>query len=136
MSRANLELHRRGVAAIDAGEFSDELFGELCTPEFRMENTSTAVTDKTYYGADGVREWISDFLDAFEEGARHEIEEVIAVGEDFVVSIVHFAGHGARSGAPLVLRWVNVTWFHDDKMIRAVGYTSRREALEAVGLEG
>jgi hypothetical protein len=134
MSQHNIALHRRGVAAIDAGEFSDELFRELCAPEFRMEDTSTAVTDKTYYGANGVREWVSDFLEAFEEGARHEIEEIIADGEDFVVSTIRFAGRGARSRAPLVLRWVNVTWFRDDKMTRAVGHLSRRKALKEVGL--
>jgi ketosteroid isomerase-like protein len=130
-----VDLHRRGVAAIDAGELSDRVFAELCTPDFRLENTSTAVTDKTYRGADGVREWRSDFLDAFEPGARHEIDEVIAEGEDYVVSVIHFAGHGVGSGAPLVLRWINVTWFREGRMSRAVGYLSRREALEAVGLD-
>lgn len=100
-----------------------------------MENTATAVTDKTYRGAAGVREWISDFFDAFDEGAHHEIEEIVADGDDFVVSVVRIVGRGARSGAPLTLRWVNVTWFHQDKMVRAVGYLSRREALKAVGLE-
>ncbi|HEY4451767.1 MAG TPA: nuclear transport factor 2 family protein [Solirubrobacteraceae bacterium] len=133
MSQRTVELHRRGVAALDARELSDELFEELCAPDFRMENTSTAVTDKTYRGLDGVREWIGDFFDAFDEEARHEVEEILADGEDFVVSVVRIVGRGARSGAPLTLRWVNVTWFHDDRMVRAVGYLSRREALAAVG---
>lgn len=135
VSQRNVELHQRGVAAIDAGALSDELFAELCEPQFTLENTSTAVTDKTYRGVQGVREWRSDFLDAFEPGARHEIEEVIADGEDYVVSMLHFSGRGAGSGAPLVLRWVNVTWFRDGRMARAVGYLSRRDALDAVGLD-
>jgi ketosteroid isomerase-like protein len=134
MSHENIELHHRGVAAIDAREFPDELFMELCAPEFRMENTSTAVTDKTYYGAEGVREWIADFFEAFDQDARHEIEEIVADGDDFVVSVVRFVGRGARSGAPLVLRWVTVIWFDKRKMTRAVGYLSLRQALEAVGL--
>jgi len=61
------------VQAVNARELSDELFEQLCTPEFRLENTSTAVTDKTYHGAAGVREWISDFFDAFDPDARHEM---------------------------------------------------------------
>jgi ketosteroid isomerase-like protein len=134
MSQDNIELHRRGVAAINDRELPDDVFEELCAPDFRMENTSTAVTDKTYRGAEGVREWIRDFFDAFDEGARYEIEEIIADGDDFVVSMLRFVGHGARSGAPLVLRWANVTWFRAGKMTRAVGYLSRREALRAVGL--
>ena len=134
MSQENIDLHRRASAALDAREFPDELFMELCAPEFRMENTSTAVTDKTYVGAEGVREWIADFFEAFDQDARHEIEQIVADGEDFVVSVVRFVGRGARSGAPLVLRWVSVTWFDKGKMTRAVGYLSRRQALGAVGL--
>ena len=136
MSQRTIELHNRGVAAIDARELSDELFEELCDPDLRMENTSTAVTDKTYHGAEGVREWISDFFDAFAEDARYETEEIVADGDDFVVSVVRIVGRGARSGAPLTLRWVNVNWLHGDKLTRAVGYLSRREALRSGGLAG
>jgi hypothetical protein len=51
-----------------------------------------------------------------------------------LVALVRLVGHGARSGAALVLRWVTGTWIRDGKMTRAVGYLSRREALAAVGL--
>jgi ketosteroid isomerase-like protein len=134
MSQENVKLHLRGVAAVNSREFSDELFAELCAPGFRMENTSTAITDKTYYGAAGVRQWISDFFEAFDDETYYENEAIIADGEDFVVARVRFVGRGLRSGAPLELRWVVVTWFDDGKMSRSVGYMTRREALEAVGL--
>jgi ketosteroid isomerase-like protein len=134
MSQENLETYQRGVAAINGREFSDELFAEICTPDFRMENTSTAVTDKTYHGAHGVREWINDFFEAFGDETRYQDEEVIAHGDDFVVSVVRLIGRGARSGAPLELRWVAVTWFEGAKMSRGVGYLGRSEALKAVGL--
>ncbi len=134
MSQGNVETYQRGVAGINGREFSDELFAEICTPDFRMENTSTAVTDKTYHGAQGVREWINDFFEAFGVGTRYENEEIIAHADDFVISVVRLIGHGARSGAPLELRWVAVTWFQGAKMSRAVGYLSRGEALKAVGL--
>jgi hypothetical protein len=62
MSQENVETYERGVAGINGRAFSDELFTEICTPDFRMENTSTAVTDKTYHGAQGVREWITTSL--------------------------------------------------------------------------
>ena len=42
----------------------------------------------------------------------------------------------ARSpDAPLRLRWIAVTWFHDGKATRSAGYANRHEALKAVGLE-
>ena len=69
------------------------------------------------------------------EGARYEIEEILADGEGFVVARVRLVGHGARSGAPVALRWVAVAWIHDGKMTRSAGYLGRREALEAGGLE-
>jgi hypothetical protein len=42
------------VGAVNSRKFSDVLFAEVCAPGFRMENTSTAVTDKTYYRPAGV----------------------------------------------------------------------------------
>ena len=69
-------------------------------------------------------------------GSSVSREEIIAHGEDYVVSVVRLIGHGVRSGAPLELRWVAVTWFQAGKMSRGAGYLSRRAALEAVGLRG
>jgi hypothetical protein len=51
-----------------------------------------------------------------------------------VVARVRLVGHGARSGAPVELRWVTVTWYEDGKATRSVGYLRRREALKAAGL--
>jgi hypothetical protein len=64
----------------------------------RSKTPPTAVTDKTYHGAEAVREWIADFLYAFDADAHHEIEEIIADGEPFVVSMVCFAGRGLARG--------------------------------------
>ncbi len=134
MSRKNVEIYERGRAALNAREISDPLAEELLAPEFRMENTSTAVTDKTYVGAEGVREWIRDRFEAFDQNSRYETEQVLAQGDDFLVARNRIVGHGARSGAPVTLRWVSVVWFHDGKMTRIAGYLRRHEALEAVGL--
>jgi ketosteroid isomerase-like protein len=130
MSHENVEIFRRTVEAINARDVSEALMA----PDFRIENVVTAVTDKTYYGAAGTLEWLNDMSDAFGEGARYEVEEIIADGEDFVVGRVVFVGSGARSGAPLRLSWVSTYWFREGKITLIVGYATRREALEAVGL--
>ncbi len=135
MSQETIELYERDVAALNARAFSDELAAENLAPGFRIENAATAVTDKTYYGAEGVREWVRDIFEGLDEDAQYETEEILADGEDFVVARVRLVGHGARSGAPVELRWVTVTWYEDSKATRAVGYLRRREALNAVGLE-
>ena len=135
MSRENIDLHERGVEALNARVLSDELAAETLVPGFRIENAATAVTDKTYYGAEGIREWVRDIFEGLDEDARYETEEILADGEDFVVARVRLVGHGARSGAPVKLRWVSVTWYQDGKTTRSVGYRRRLEALKAVGLE-
>jgi len=75
-----------------------------------------------------------DIFEEFTWKARYELEEIIAATDDFVVSAFCIVGPSARSGRPLSLRWTGVTWFRDGKLTRAVGYTTRREALEATGL--
>lgn len=133
MSQENIDLGDRLVAAVTTGTLSDALAEQLLTPDFRIENASTAVTEKTYYGAAGLREWARDFFEAFGDDVRWEVE-TLAHGDGYLVSLNRLVGHGAASGAPLDLRWTGVTWFRDGRIDRATGYARRREALKAVGL--
>jgi len=135
MSQEIIDLHERGIEAVNARVLSDEVAAETLAPGFRIENAATAVTDKTYYGAEGLREWVRDIFEGLDEDARYETEEILVDGEDFVVARVRVVGYGARSGAPVKLRWVAVTWYAGGKATRSVGYLRRREALKAVGLE-
>ena len=135
MSKENIDLYERVTSALNTHEISDELADELLARDFYLENLSTAVTEKTYHGAEGLREWVSDTFEGLDDDTRYESEEILAEGDDFVVGRVHLVGHGARSRVPVTLRWVVVAWFQDGKMTRGAGYLSRREALEAVGLE-
>jgi ketosteroid isomerase-like protein len=134
MSQENVELHERTVAALNARDISDELAVEILAPGFRSENAATAVTDKTYYGAEGAREWVRDIFDGLSEDSRFETEEILADGGDFVVARVRIVGHGVRSALPVTLRWVGVVWCREGKVTRAAGYLRSREALKAVGL--
>ena|SRR5664280_2676161 len=85
MSQENIELFERANAAMNPGEFSDELAAEFLAPGYRIENVATALSDKTYYGVDGVREWIADTFEGLDANSRYETEEIIADGDDFVV---------------------------------------------------
>jgi len=129
MSQENIEIALRFAAAINAREVPEELLA----PDVRLENVTTAVTDRTYRGAAGVREWISDFFDVLGDDAFYE-GEVIEAGDDYVVGKARFVGRGSVSGAPVDMRYYGVMWIRDGKITRAVGYPNRREALEAAGL--
>ena len=125
----NVDLVYRIADAIDGGDVS-----EFLAPEFRIANVNTAITDKTYVGADGAREWKSDLFSGFADGAHYQVDEIVAECDDYVVAIVSIVGRGAASDAPLHLRWVTAQWFRDGKCTHAAGFLSRRDALRAVGL--
>jgi ketosteroid isomerase-like protein len=128
MSQENLELMREVAEAINA----DEITGDLVAPDCEITNTVTAVTDARYVGPDGARAWRRAFFDVI-ANARFE-GDVVATGDDYVVTINRIVGQGLSSGAPVELRWASVWWFRDRKLTRAIGYPSRHKALEAVGL--
>ena len=135
MSQENVEAFRRMTEVLNASPTDPSMIEPSLDSEYRIDNIVTAVTDKTYYGAAGIVEWFSDMADAFALGPRWEMEAVIADAYDFVVARMAFVGTGARSSAPLQLRWIAVTWFRDGRATRSAGYANRHEALKAVGLE-
>jgi ketosteroid isomerase-like protein len=129
MSHGNVELMRRLVDAINA----DAIPRDLIAPDFELRNTTTAVTDATYFGYEGALQWRRDLFDVIDE-PRFEVE-ILATGPDYVVTANRLIGRGSSSGAPVELRWSSVVWIEDGRLTRGVGYQRRREALEAVGVE-
>lgn len=125
MSQANIDISERLVAAINAREISDEVAKELLAPDFRLRDTSTAVTDKTYDGAEGLREYVSDVLAVFDEDTHFEPKEILAVGEDFVVGRLRLVGHGAKSGAPVSVSFAQVAWWCGEVSRHSVSGGSR-----------
>jgi hypothetical protein len=130
MSQQNLELVLRLRDAVVAGEVPD-----FVAADHRGENASTAVTDRTYLGHQGWLEWRREMFSAFREGARMQVDEVIAEGSEYLVAITSLVGQGRVSDAPLELRWLSAFWFRDGKLIRTARFRNRHEALKAVGLE-
>lgn len=123
--RRILDAHRLVVEAIDARNVPEHLLA----PGFRMESHMSSVTDYSYHGAMGLRDWMNDVFEVFADDARFEVQEIVAVGHDHVVARFCISGHGGRSQMPLELRWVGVTWFRDGRAIRAAGFTSCAEAM-------
>ncbi len=135
MSQEAIDAQVRCLNLVNRGELSDEVLHSLFTPDLKLQNPATGVTDGSYEGPAAVREWIGDFIEAFGQGARVEIDKIIVDGDDFVMTRQRCIGEGIRSGAPLELRWMNVTWLRDGRICRMAGYANRHEAFKAVGLE-
>jgi len=132
LSRLNVELHASVVAAVNTREVPREILA----PEFCLENHASSVTDYTYRGAMGWRDWISDIFEEFTGEVRYEIEEIIGATEDLVAAAFRIVGPSVHSGRPLSLRWTSVTWFRDGKVTRTIGYSTRAEALAAIRRPG
>jgi len=129
MSQEKFEPCRRFAEAIEAREAPDGLLA----PEFRIENVATAVTDQTYHGYDGFRQWRQDLFEAFSDDSRFEYD-VVASTADYDVAKVRIVGEGAGSRVPVDLRWAAVFRTRSGCITRVAGYATVAEALEAVGL--
>jgi ketosteroid isomerase-like protein len=129
-SQRNVVLHERIVEAIS--ERADP--HEMLASGFRIESRITAATDYIYDGAAGLLEWAIDLFEGFAGDVNFAVKEILAAGDDFVVASFAAAGRALRSTEPVELHWVGVTWFRDQKATRHVGFTSREDALKAVGL--
>jgi ketosteroid isomerase-like protein len=83
----------------------------------------------TYHGPDEVREFLSQWSQAF-DGFGVEAEEAIAAGECVVIRL-HQWGRGKDTGAEVESRTWQVMRFHDGKIVHCHGYDTKAEALEA-----
>jgi ketosteroid isomerase-like protein len=130
-TQRNIELQGRAVAALNARVVP----ADMLAPGFSLKNCASAVADYTYRGAAGWRDWMNDTFEEFSESAQMRIEQIVAATDELVVASFCIDGASARLGTPLSFRWTGVTWFQNGRATRAAGYSTRREALEAVRRE-
>jgi hypothetical protein len=130
--RRNIDAHELAMGVADARETPGGLFA----PGFQMENRVTAAADDVYHGGRGWREWLEDLHAAFAEDACYAVEEIIEASDELVVARFSIRGHGAHSGNWIDFTWTGVTWFRDGLALRAVGYSTREEAMIAAEATG
>ena len=135
MSRENVELARRVLEMnrSDNVEKALALAPELMHPEGEMISVVAGVEPKVYRGYDGLQRYVRDLAESFEEW-RNEVEEIYEVGPDTVLATIRTRIVGKGSGVPVEARLAFVCVVSEGKVLRACTYSSRREALEAVGL--
>ena len=127
MSEESIEVVRRAIWAF---ENDAELFKSMQTSEsvwFPFEDNHSPS-----YGIEGAMRIRSQWLDAWDE-YRSEIEDVVAEGEDVVVSL-HVNGRGKTSGVPVDVRIHFHFKVRDGKVVYTYEYLDKAAALEAAGL--
>ena len=130
MSEGNVEIVRRGFAAINRGD-TDAVLADM-DAAIEWYPTDDFVDIGPFQGHDGVRELMEFVLRTFEEYAL-EPEELMDAG-DMVVAPVHQAGRGKDSGVGVDVRYILVFTLRGGKCTRVDSYYDRAEALRAAGL--
>jgi ketosteroid isomerase-like protein len=131
MSQENVETLRRGYAHfIATGDFPEEDFD----PDFVWDMSTFRgwPEHQTYAGLEGAREFMANWLEAWEDW-EFEVEELLDAGES-VVAVVRQRGRSRATGLPVDMHFAMVWTFRDGKQIRMRMYASPDEALTAAGL--
>ena len=134
MSRENVEVVSRifeAAARRDAGTVLS-LYDQEVELDFTRIPHAEVIGRGRYRGHDGLRDWYREWYEAWER-FEQVYEELIDVGER-VISVWSQRGRGRASGAEVELRGAAVWTVRNGKVIRIVGFPTREEALEAVGL--
>ena len=134
MSQENVEVCKRVFEAL--GVRRDTEAGlRYIDPEAELHSAIIGGAEgNTYRGHDGVRKWMAESDAAFEE-LRPLEPEYRDLG-DRVLMLGHFHARGRESGLEIDSPIVWIYTLRGGKLVRAEGFLSWAEALEAAGLEG
>ncbi len=138
MSQEHMEVVRRLFDAV--AQRDTEAVLTFYDPEVEWDHShasgpSTIMGASVYHGHEGIRRLSHEFYEAFAD-VEVEIVELIDAGEH-VISVVNYRGRGRASGVEVALtQWAGVWTIRDDKVVRAVWFASREEALEAAASFG
>jgi ketosteroid isomerase-like protein len=132
VSEANVEIVRAAFAALAHGGV--DAAAEFFHPEVNWRAMEGAPDDVGEMdGIEAARRYIQDWYDMFDDFTS-EIEEVLDIGGDEVVAVIHNRGRAKRSGVPTELRYVALYTIRDGKAVRIREYVTKTEALKAAGL--
>ena len=131
MSRENVEIVRQAWKAYDERGIDGYL--DYVAEDCVCEDFPELPDRGTYIGREGQRERYWHFVGIWGEFAMDPVEFIDA-GNDVVIAVVAMTGRGEGSGAPLHAPAVFVYELRDGAVVRDRPFTSKVQALEAVGL--
>ena len=136
MSQQNLELVREAYSCWQAGDYDSllDFFLTTSAPDVELYSRFGGLAGEPYRGHDGVRAWLTEIQENFEQ-FEPWLDEARDAGDDRVVALggIHFRAR--ESGVDMSERMGWVQEFRDGQLRRMMFYGSPGEALEAVGLD-
>jgi ketosteroid isomerase-like protein len=121
---------RRGYEALQRGDLDGfkALAKERLDPDFEFHHVWDG---RVFKGYEGTLEWLSDTSETWAE-YQQDLDEIVAVGDDVLV-VVRISARGGGSGVPVAQVFAVVWTFDGARAVRARSFTSRDEALRALG---
>jgi ketosteroid isomerase-like protein len=131
MSQENVDVVRRALEAFRHGDVEEML--SYMDPEGEWHSAIVGGAEGSVYtGHEGLRRWYADSFDSFEE-IEGEWSEFRDLG-DRVLALGRVKARGRASGVELDSPMGWVFTLRRGRVIKAEGFLSRAEALEAAGL--
>jgi ketosteroid isomerase-like protein len=130
MSQENVEIVRSLWADLERGDVRLD----LCDEQIELRTIAAIPVGDEYLGHDGVRQWANEVWEVFSE-FHNELEEIVEGGDgETVVTVLRTKGRMRHTGLEANLKWAVVWTLRDGKALRAHGYMTKAEALDAAGL--
>ena len=128
MSSANAELVQKILGAYMTGD--EETLRSMIPPDGEIYGDPGIVNAGTYRGYDGFMQWVKQWEEAWGD-ISYELQEMIEVGDSFVVVPAHIVAKGSGSGVEIddVFGWMYQ--FENGQAVRFHTYATVDEALEA-----
>jgi ketosteroid isomerase-like protein len=132
ISEQNVELVRRGLASVNAGDW--ESFFRDAAPNWELDwsRGRAGEVPGVYRGEEAQRRAI-DFVDSW-QSFRTDPHEFIEVGEHVIVPTTEY--YVGRDGIEVQARNTWTVTIRDGMVVRTRLYQDKQEALEALGLKG
>jgi ketosteroid isomerase-like protein len=130
----NARRFREGMEAYSRGDYEAALVGFHPDIEWSVEN-DVFPDAAVYHGHEGVRAFWAQWAEVI-DGMSLEIEECIAVDDEWVLAVTRASGTGAGSGAAVESgRFAQMGQFRDGEVVRVRLFGTVRHAREAAGLD-
>jgi orotate phosphoribosyltransferase len=125
--KGNVAVVSRWADAFARGDIAEDLWDE----SLEIVNAEGWVVESTYRGHEGLRRWWHDLEEAFSD-LTMEVDEISPLDDERILTAQRFVGHFRSTGIAFDGPWASVLTVRAGRIVRAVGYLSKRQALSAV----
>jgi ketosteroid isomerase-like protein len=131
MSQENVEIVRMAYADLERGNL-DAIF-QLHGPEIDHQTTAEDPDAAIHQGRDAIWHYFGAWSESF-PGLGAELEECLETPDGRVFATTRYTARARPGGVPMEWQQSHIYTVQEGKVVRAVEYFDRDQALKAAGL--